>query len=231
MAVQAHLLARTLKLTTLQPGLLSISLGRLRQVKRICRLIHAHGVSLAAEVQPGSLHVAPTRAYTRSDTPIISSDIGQRSFGPMHIDVAAHPHVSPSIIADVASLPSTVAARHQLPVIVSRPSTVDVRKPMSSVGSRQSKSSVSIGMNEPALGSMRDQSQSVVTGFAEPRPTSIDVGQRLSEGVARPSPMHARPTPTHTPTSMSAGLMSAAHAVCPSSVGAHVMSRPTWADD
>ena len=41
-------------------------------------------------------------------------------------------------------------------------------------------------------------------------------------------------TPTHdTPThaSMSADLMSAAHTVCPSSVGAHVMSRPTLADD
>ena len=58
-----------------------------------------------------------------------------------------------------------------------------------------------------------------------------DVGHPLSKGVARPSPVHARPTPTHTPTSMSANLMSAAHAVCPSSVGTHVMSRPTLADD
>ena len=69
----------------------------------------------------------------------------------MHYDVAAHPHVSPSIIADVAPLPITVAARHQLPAIVSRPSTVDVRKPMSSMGRRQLKSSVSIGMNEPSV--------------------------------------------------------------------------------
>jgi len=56
----------------------------------------------------------------------------------------------------------------------------------------------------------------------------------LSKGVdvARPTPAHVTPThdtPTHA--SMSAGLMSAAHAVCPSSVGAHVMSRPTFADD
>jgi len=188
------------------------------------------GVSLAAEVQPSSPYVASTRTYTRSDTATLSSDMGQRSFEPMYIDVAAHPHVSPSIIADVAPLPITVAARQQLPVIVSRPSTVDVRKPMSSVGRRQSKSLVSTSMNEPTLGSMRDQSQTGVIGFAEPRPTSIDVGHPLSEGVARPSPMHARPTPTHTPTSMSAGLMSAAHAVCPSSVDAHV-SRPTLADD
>jgi len=86
------------------------------------------GISLAAEVQPSSLHVASTRTYTRSDIPIISSDIGQPSFEPMHIDAAAHPHVSPSIIADVAPLPITVAAQHQLPV--------DVRKPMSSVGRR-----------------------------------------------------------------------------------------------
>jgi len=42
MAVQAHLLARTLKLIILQLGLLYISLGRLRQAKRLCRLIHAH---------------------------------------------------------------------------------------------------------------------------------------------------------------------------------------------
>ena len=59
-------------------------------------------------------------------------------------------------------------------------------------------------------------------------PTSIDVGHPLSKGVVRPSPTHFRPTPT--PTSMSAGLMSAAHVVDPSSVGAHV-PRPTLADD
>ena len=59
-----------------------------------------------------------------------------------------------------------------------------------------------------------------------------DAGHSLSEGVdvARPPPTHAIPTPTQTPTSMSAGLMSAAHAVYPSSVGAHV-PRPTLADD
>ena len=97
--------------------------------------------SLAAEVQPGSLHVASTRTHTRSDTPIPSSDIGQRSVKPMRIDVA-HPHASPSTIIDVpesASMPITVAARHQLPAIVSRPSTVDVCKP---VGRRQSVVSV-----------------------------------------------------------------------------------------
>ena len=99
---------------------------------------------------------------------------------------------------------------------------------MSSVGRRQSKSSAPIGMNEPTLGSVRGESQSVVTGFAEPRPTSIDVGHSLSKGVdiARPPPVHVR----LTPTSMSAGPMPAAHAVYPSSVGAHV-SRPTLADD
>jgi len=195
-------------------------------------------ISLAAEAQPGSLHVASTRTHTRSDTPIPSSDIGQRSFEPMHIDVAnplasdvAHPHASPSTIVDVASLHITVAARHQLPVIVSRPSTVDVRKTMHSVGRRQSKSSVPIGMNEPTFGSMHDESRSVVTGFtsvgtAEPRPTSIDVGHPLSKGVVRPSPTHVRPTPT----SMSAGPIPA-HVVYPSSVGTHVMPRPTLADD
>jgi len=161
----------------------------------------------------------------------------------MHIDVAhplasdvVQPHASPSISTDVpelASMPITVGARHQLPAIVSRPSTVDVCKPMSSVGKRQSKSSVPIGMNEPTLGSVRGESRSVVTGFmsvgtAEPRPTSIDVGHPLSKGVVRPSPTHARPTPTHT--CMSAGPMPAAHAVYPSSVGAHV-PRPTLADD
>jgi len=115
------------------------------------------GVSLAADVQPSSSHVAPTR--TRSDT--LASD-------------------------------------------------------------------VDIGMNEPTLGSVRGESQSVITGIAEFRPTSIDVGHPLSECVARPSPTHARPM--HTPTSMSAGLMSATHAACPPSVGAHV-ARPTLADD
>jgi len=69
------------------------------------------GVSLAAEAQPISPDVAPTRTYTPPDTATLSSDMGQRSFEPMHIDVAAHPHVSPSIIADVAPLPITVAAR------------------------------------------------------------------------------------------------------------------------
>jgi len=83
-------------------------------------------------------------------------------------------------------------------------------------------------MNKPTLGSVRGKSQSVVTGFAEPRPTSIDVGHPLSKGVVRPSLTHARPTPT--PTSMSAGPMPAAHVVYPSSVGAHV-SRPTLAND
>jgi len=193
-------------------------------------------VSLAAEAQPSSSYVVPTRTYTRSDTATLSSDMGQCSFEPMHTDVAAHSYVSPLIIADVAPSSITVAARHQLPAIVSRPSTA---------GKRQPKSSVPIGINEPSFGSVREESQSGVTGsksigiesqpysvadVAEPRPTSIDVGHPLSEGVARPSPVHARPTPTQTPTSMSAGLISAAHAVCPSSVDAHV-SRPTLADD
>ena len=121
------------------------------------------GISLAAEVQPSSLHVAPTRTHPRSDT--LASD-------------------------------------------------------------------VDIGMNEPTLGSVRGESRSVVTEFtsvgtAEPRPTSIDVGHPLFKGVdiARPSPTHVRPT------SMSAGPMPAAHIVYPSSVGAHVMLRPTLADD
>ena len=145
----------------------------------------------------------------------------------------AHPHVSPSIIADVAPLPITVAARHQLPVIVSRPSTA---------GKRQPKSSVPIGVNEPSLGSVREESQSGVTGstsigiesqsysvadVAEPRPMSIDAGQPRSRGVVRPSPTHVRPTPTST----SAGSMPAHHVVYPPNVGAHVMSRPTLADD
>ena len=65
---------------------------------------------------------------------------------------------------------------------------------------------------------------------AEPRPTSVATGHPLSEGVVRPLPVHARPTPTQTPTSMSAGLMSAAHAVYPSDVGAYV-ARPMLADD
>jgi len=58
--------------------------------------------TLAAEVQPSSSYVAPT--YTRSYTATFSSDMGQRSFEPMHIDVAAHSYVSPSVIADVAPL-------------------------------------------------------------------------------------------------------------------------------
>jgi len=159
--------------------------------------------------------------------------MGQRSFEPMHINVAAHSYVSPSIIADVAPSSITVAARHQLPAIVSRPSAA---------GRRQSKSSVPIGINEPSFGSVREKSQSGVTGseliciesqpylvadVAEPRPTSVVTGHPLSEGIARPSPVHAR----RTPTSMSADLMSAAHAVCPSSADTHVMSRPTLADN
>jgi len=172
-------------------------------------------VTLAAEVQPSSSYVAHARTDTRSDIAICPRDIE-----PMHIDVAAHSYVSPSIIADVA--PSS---------IVSRPSTA---------GQRQVKSSVPIGINEPSFGSVRGKSQSGMAGFesvgvesrcvAEPRPPSVITGHPLSEGIARPSPVHARPTPTQTPTSMSAGLMSAAHTVCPSSVDAHV-ARPTLADD
>jgi len=112
-------------------------------------------VSLAAEVQPSSSYVAPTRTYTRSDIATFSSDMGQRSFEPMDIDVAAHSYVSPPIIADVAPSSITVAARHQLPAIVSRPSTASKRQP---------KSSVPIGINEPSIGSVRKESQSGVTG-------------------------------------------------------------------
>ena len=84
-------------------------------------------------------------------------------------------------------------------------------------------------MNEPVLGSVREESQLGVTG-----PTSIDAGQPLSKGIdiVRPTPAHVAPTydtPTHA--SMSTGLMSATHAVCLSSEGAHVTSRPTLADD
>jgi len=110
------------------------------------------GVSLAAEGQPDNRHIASTHTHMQSDTPILSSDIGQRSVKPMHSDMA-HPHASSSTITDVlelASLPITVAARHQPPAIVSRPSTA---------GRRQSKSSVSIGINEPTLGSICDESQ------------------------------------------------------------------------
>ena len=89
---------------------------------------------------------------------------------------------------------------------------------------RQSKSSVPIGTNEPVLGSVREESQLGVTG-----PTSIVAGQPLSKGidVAHVAPTYD--TPTHA--SMSTGLMSATHAVCLSSEGAHVTSRPTLADD
>ena len=145
------------------------------------RLRTFFGISLAAEVQPGSLHVASTRTHTRLDTPIPSSDICQRNVKPMRIDIA-HPLAG----------------------------------------------NVDIGINEPTLGSRRDESQLGVIGFTEPRPTSIDVGHPLFRGVdvVRPSPAHVRPTPT----SMSAGPMPA-HVVYPSSVGTHVVSRPTLADD
>ena len=68
-------------------------------------------------------------------------------------------------------------------------------------------------MNEPVLGSVREETPLGVTGF-----TSIDAGQPLSKGidVVRPTPAHAAPTydtPTH------ASMMSATHAVCLSSVG------------
>ena len=104
--------------------------------------------------------------------------------------------------------------------IVYRPSTA---------GQRQVKSSVPIGIDEPSFGSVRGKSPSGMAGFeshrvAGPRPTSVATGHPLSEGVVRPSPVHARPTPTQTPTSMSADRMSAARTVCPSSVDAYVAS-------
>jgi len=60
MAVQVHPLAQTLKLITLQPGLLSISLGRLRQAKRLCRLIHAYARFLVYRWLPRFSRVAYT---------------------------------------------------------------------------------------------------------------------------------------------------------------------------
>ena len=130
--------------------------------------------TLAAEVQPSSSYVA------QSDIAIFPSDVE-----PMHIDVAAHSYVSPSNIADVAPSSITVAARHQLPTIVSRPSTA---------GKRQSKSSVPIGIDEPSVGSVRGKSQSGMAGFksigiesrcvAEPRPTSVVTGHPLSKGLS-----------------------------------------------
>ena len=170
---------------------------------------------LAAEAQPSSSYIAHARTETRSDTATFPSDTE-----PMYIDVAAHSYVSPSIIADVA--PSS---------IVYRPSAA---------GQRQVKSSVPTGIDEPSFGSVRGKSQSGMAEFesigietcrvAEPRPTLVATGHPLSEGVVRPSPVHARPTPTQTPTSMSAGLMSTTHAVCLSGVDAYV-TRPTLADD
>ena len=120
---------------------------------------------------------------TRSDTPIPTSDMSKRIY-------VAHPQVPPPSSVDVAPPSIVVAARHQLPATV----------PMSR---RQSKSSVPIGMNEPVLGSVREESPLRVTG-----PTSIDAGQPLSRGIdiVRPTPVHV--TPTH------ASMMSATHAVC-----------------
>ena len=145
---------------------------------------------------------------TRSDTPIPTSDMSKRIY-------VAHPQVPPSIIAEVA--PSS---------FVYRPSTA---------GQRQVKSSVPIGIDEPSLGSVREKSQSGMAGVeshraAERRPTSVATGHPLSEGVIRPSPVHARPMPTQAPMSMSADRMSAAHTVYPSGIDAYV-ARPTLADD
>ena len=124
-------------------------------------------VSSAAEVPPDNLNVASTR----SDTPIPTSDMGKRGY-------IAYSQVPPSSSVDVAPPPIIIAARHKLPATV----------PMSR---RQSKSSVPIGMNEPVLGSVREESQLGVTGF-----TSIDAGQSLSKGIdaARPTPAHVAPT-------------------------------------
>jgi len=60
MAVQVHPLDWTLKLITLQPGLLSISLGRLRQAKRLCRLIHVHARFLVYRWLPRLSQLAQT---------------------------------------------------------------------------------------------------------------------------------------------------------------------------
>jgi len=46
-------------------------------------------VPSAAVAQPGSIDVAPSRAHTRSDTPMPSSDVGQRGLvRPMRVDVS-----------------------------------------------------------------------------------------------------------------------------------------------
>jgi len=60
-------------------------------------------VPSAAVTQPGSIDVAPSRAHTRSDTPMPSSDVGQRGLArPMHVDVPRPLDLTFPIASDVA---------------------------------------------------------------------------------------------------------------------------------
>jgi len=134
------------------------------------------GVPSAAVAQPGSLDVASARTHTSSDTPMPLSDVGQRSLArPMHVDVPRPLDLTLPIASDVVYLyalppgdfdvagpaygpaPLTVvdAVRPSGPpsADVPRPTGVDVRRPMTPMGVRQSKSSVSVSRPEvPILG-------------------------------------------------------------------------------
>ena len=163
------------------------------------------GASSVAAAHPGGLDVASSRTHVRSDTPMPSSDVGQRvrvdvsrpldltlptvgddvvqlyapmstagdveyTLPPGNVDVAGPAYDPASLtVLDIACEPSTSS------VVAPRPAAASVHRPMSAVGVRPPKSSVSVDVVEsssrPApLMHADDRGQQRLD-----RPTSIDV--------------------------------------------------------
>jgi len=181
----------------------------------------------------------PTRDRRRSSSVTLS---------PPTLSPAPHLEQSPSVlhrIGRAASLQRAAPSQHRS----QRPPSLSPTQWTGSYGSPSPPIGSDIEAEYPAARPAVYQHQSIeasqalsqvdlrprafpgVSLAAEVQPHSLHVahsGARhvLSTGVdvVRPTPAHVAPTldtPTHA--SMSADLMSAAHTVCPSSVGAHVM--------
>jgi len=161
----------------------------------------------AAVVQPGSLGAASARTYTRSDTPIPLTDVGQRGLGrPMRIDVprpldltlpvasgdVVHPCASLPVDVDIgrpaydSSVPTASGVAYRLPpgnvdvidvACAPNPSSVDVPRP----------TSASVYRPMPPMGTRQLKSSvpiDVVASLPCPPPLTRDVGL---QGLGRPT--------------------------------------------
>jgi len=173
------------------------------------------GASSAAVAHPGSLDVASSRTRVRSDTPMSSSDVGQR----MRVDVSrridltlpiagddvAQPYAPLSVGVDIAGAMSIASnVEYTLPpgnadvagpaydpdsltvldsacahspssVVAPRTTDASVHRPMSAVGARPPKSSVSVDVVEPSSGPAPPTRVDDMGQQCLDKPTSVDV--------------------------------------------------------